>query len=194
MDKNIKIKLAEVDTSKNPQASRFSLAYRARKMDNSQVSYEILSKLKAQADMILEVNSSLLNLSEKENKELFSKLVDALEKMNIEYRNKKIKVNAKRSVLSISVSSKEIEGFELLALISDKAWRDEATKKIIPQIGVRYYILEAGTQISPDSFANLDEEEKNKLCKMIIFDHILFGCMGINTAYKKEDILNILNN
>ena len=193
MDKNIKIKIAEIDTIKNPQASKFSLAYRGRRKDSSQVSYEILSKLKAQDDMILEVNSSLLNLSEKENKELLSKLAKSLEKMNIEYTSKKIRVNAKRSILSIAVSSKEIDGFELFAYIPDNAWRDEVIKEFIPQIGVRYYILEPGSQINPDSFAILDEEEKNKLCTMVIFDHILFGCMGINTSYSKQDILDILN-
>jgi hypothetical protein len=193
MNKNIKIKISEIDTVKNPQAVKFSLTYHARKMDNSQVSYEIMSKLKGQEDIILEVNSSLLNLSEKENKELFSKLEDTFEKMDIKYNNKKIKVTAKRAILSISVSNKEINGFQLFARITDITWNDEAFKRIIPQIGIRYYILESGNQIDPDSFAVLDDEEKDKLCSMVIFDNIFFGCMGINTPYKKDEILDILN-
>jgi len=121
-------------------------------------------------------------------------VVDSLEKMGIEYINEKTLVNAKRTIMSFGTESKKMEGFELHAFVPHKVWVSQEFKKIIPRVGVRYYLPKSGSENNLDSFVKLDEDEKLKLFRMVIFDNILLGSMGINTSiYKKEDIINFIN-
>ncbi|HEY5584987.1 MAG TPA: hypothetical protein VIK78_10920 [Ruminiclostridium sp.] len=194
MDKNIKAKISDNTHSKDSEVSKFSVSYSARKIDNSQVSYEIISALKDDDDIIIEVNSSLLNLSQNDSRNLISKLVDSLERMNIDYKNKRISVNARRAIFSIGMDNKKVEGFEFYAFIPRGVWCDQEFRKIIPKVGVRYYLLKSSSENNLDAFANLNEDEKFELCRMVIFDNILFGSMGINTSiFKKDDIIEMLN-
>lgn len=195
MDKNIKAKVSDNTHKKDYEVSKLSISYSARKIDNSQASYEIISALKADDNIIIELNSSLLNLSQKDNMMLFTELIDSLEAIGIEYRNKKISVSAKRSLFSIAIEGKKIEGFELFAFIPHEIWCDQEFRKIIPNVGVKYYLPKSSSENNLDAFVNLGENEKLELCRMVIFDNILFGSMGINTSiYKKDDIVGFLNN
>jgi hypothetical protein len=194
MNKNIKTKISDNTHKKDSEVSNFSIAYSARKMDNLIASYEIISALKAEDNLIIEINSSLLSLSQYASKLFISEFLTALEKMKIEYRNKKILVNAKRSLFSFGQESKKIEGFNIFAYIPNDIWKKQEFRSIIPNIGMRYYLLKTYSEINIDTFVNLDEDEKSEQCKMVIFDHILLGSMGINTSiYLKEDIIELIN-
>lgn len=195
MDKRIKIKISQNTSYKNASSNQVSIAYSSRKIDNSDASYEILSSLISGSDIIIELNSSLLNLAEREGKLLVSTLIDAFEDMGIQYKKKKIAVSAKKTILSIIIESKKQEGFELSAYIPHEIWCTQEFKNIIPDNGaLRYYLPKAETEIDFDAFSELDEDEKSELCRMVIFNHILLGSMGINTSvYDKNDIAEILN-
>lgn len=194
MDNNIKIKIYENMSDKNLEVPKISLQYSSKKVENSQISYDIISRLKAEDNIIIGLNSSFLNLRSSDTKAFLSNLIELLENMGLEYRNKKILVNAKRTILSFSTEGKKTEGFELIAFIPHKVWCDGEVRKIIPNIGVSYYILKSSYEHDLDTFINLDEDGKNGLCSMVIFDYILLGNMGINTSIlKKDDIIQLLN-
>lgn len=193
MDKKIKFKVLNNYNNKDSDVSKFSIAYSARNIDMSQVSYEIISALKSEGDIIFEVNSSLLNSSDNNNKTIISSLIDSLERMGIEYQDKRKKIDAKRAIFSIQLQGKKIEGYEVFALIPHNIWCDQEFRKIIPKIGVRYYLLKTGSENDLDTFTKLDEDVRIDLCSMVIFDHILLGSMGINTTImKKDDIAELL--
>ncbi|MHB8064050.1 MAG: hypothetical protein ACYDG2_15730 [Ruminiclostridium sp.] len=194
MDENVKIKVSDYTRDKDSEFAKFSVTYSAKKIDNSTISHQIISTLKEEDNIIIEINSSLLNLSENESKIFISKFIASLEKMKIEYRNKTILMNAKRTILSLRLESKKIKGIELFAYIPNEIWMNHEFIKIIPNVGVRYYLPKLHTQNNLDDFVSLDEEEKLEQCRMVIFDHILLGSMGINTSiFKKDDIIMLLN-
>jgi len=195
MDKNIKIKVSDNTYNKDSELSNFSITYSSKKIDNSQVSHEIISVLKAKDNIIIGINSSLLTLSEADKKIFILQFVESLEKIGIEFRKKKTLVDAKRSLFSIGRQSKKIEGFELLASISHDVWFEQEFIKIIPiNVGMRYYLPKSYSGNDLDAFVNLEEEERLEQCRLVIFDNVLLGSMGINTSmYKKDDIMELLN-
>lgn len=188
MNKNIKIKISDISDKKN-SVSKFAVSYSAKNIDNSQISYEIVSSLKAENDIIIEINSSFLKLSESESKMLLSRLIEELDGYGVLYKKRKISVHTRRTMFSISLKSEIIEGFELFAVIPDVIWRNEKFKSIIPNMGARYYLPISIKDIVLDEFIDLEENERTPQCNLVIFDYILSGSMGINTCrMKKEDI------
>lgn len=193
MDKRIKLKITD-NTNKNiPLISKFAISYSGKKMDNSEVSYEIISALKEDKDMIIELNSSLLNLDGQGKTLMLERFTGQLDRLGVEYKNKKVMVNTRRVILSISLDSRQIEGFELYAHIPDGIWKAQEFKKTVPEMGVRYYIVEKNSESNLDAFAAMNEEERHKMCSMVIFDHMSLGSMGINAArLTKHDIDELL--
>ena len=192
MNKKIKVKISDI-SDKRDSISKFAITYSAKNIDNSQISYEILSSLKAENDIIIEISSSFLKLSESESKMLLSKLIEELDNYGVMYKKRKISVHSRRTMLSISLKSEIIEGFELFAVIPDAIWRNENFKRLIPNMGVRYYLPTSIKDVNLDEFIDLEENEKISQCNWVIFDYILSGSMGINTCMmKKEDIQALL--
>ncbi|QNU68241.1 hypothetical protein EHE19_007430 [Ruminiclostridium herbifermentans] len=193
MIKNIKIKLSDI-SNKRDSISKFTLSYSAKNMSNSQISYEIVSSLKAENDIIIEINCSFLKLSEKESKLLLSRLTNELDNFGVLYKKRKVLVHTRRTMLSISLKTEVIEGFELFAVIPDEVWKNEIFRSIIPNMGVRYYLPTSIKDVNLDEFIDLEEDERISQCNLVIFDYILSGSMGINTCkMKKEDIQALLN-
>lgn len=188
MNKNIKVKISDV-SDKRDSVSKFAISYSAKNIDNSQISYEIISSLKAENDIIIEINSSFFKLSESESKMFLSRLIEELNDYEVLYKKRKISVHTRRTMFSISLKSEIIEGFELLAIIPDVIWSNEWFRRIIPNMGVRYYLLISIKDVVLDEFIDLEENERTSQCNLVIFDYILSGSMGINTCrMKKEDI------
>ena len=177
MDKRIKTKISQNTSFKHEEATQISIAYSTRKIDNAEASYQILSELISGDDVIIELDSTLLSISENENKLLVSNLTNEFEDLGIEYKKKKTSVNAKKTILSIMLESKKRDGFEFTAYIPHEIWCSQEFENIIPQIGLRYFLPKSGTEINLDSFTDLDDEEKKELCRMVIFDHIILGSM-----------------
>ncbi len=193
MDKRIKIKLSNITNKNNTGVSSFSLVYSGKKLENPEVSYQIISALKTETFLLLELNSTLLNMGTNDKMILSSEFKENLRNLGIEFISKKIMDNEKRRVLSISLEGKKVEGFEIYALIPNEIWCEQDFKKAIPQGGVRYYLPFENSESNLTAFVDLDEEEKLKLSKMVIFDHILLASMGITTTHlSKTDIDQLL--
>ncbi len=193
MDKRIKYKINDYSEKKVSNLSRFSIAYSGKKMDNHEASYEIVSALKKDSDIIMELNSTLMGVSENDKYLLHSKFLQELDSRGIEYKNKKISVNARRVIFSIPLEGKKIDGFELYARIPGEIWHEPRFKNIIPASGVRYYMLQTDSESNLNAFVELSEDEKIDLCKLVIFDNIALGSMGINTtALSINDLKDML--
>ncbi|MDF2986960.1 MAG: hypothetical protein K0R50_2470 [Eubacterium sp.] len=194
MDNRVKSKLTDITSKNESGISSFSIAYSGKKMDNSEVSYEIISALKAGTDMFIELNSSLLNMEHYDKKNLAEQFTEGLQHLGIEHRNKKVFNDASRKILSITLESKKVEGFEICALIPKEIWGDPEIRKLIPKSGVRYYLPLEETENNLSAFVELSEEEKLEICRMVIFDHIMLATMGIKTVHlSKNDIDQLIN-
>ncbi len=194
MDERIKLKISENTNKRDPMISKFTISYSGKKMDNSEVSYEIISALKEERDLVIELNSSLLNMEEHGKKSLLESFTVQLDKLGIEYKNKKLMVNSRRTFLSIFLSARQVEGFKLFAHIPNEIWNDREFRKIIPVYGLRYYLPERESENNFNAFLDLDEEERYELCSMVIFDYTVLGSMGINAErLTKSDVEELLH-
>lgn len=191
MLKKTKIKISNISNKKEP-FSKFAVSYSTKKRENSQISYEIVSSLKGENDIIIEINSSFLNFSEKESKEFLPRLLEELDNYQIKYKKRKILANNRKTILSVTVKNETVEGFELFAIIPNEIWKDDRFRKIIPKIGVRYYLPKTQSDINLDELIDLDESQKISLFKMVIFDYVLLGSMGINTSEMNKEAIEAL--
>ncbi len=193
MDKQIKLKLSNITNKNNSDVSSFSLIYSGKKLDKPEVSYQIISALKAETFLFLELNSTLLNMGTNDKMVLASKFREELQNFGIQFISKKITDNEKRRVLSIALEGRKVEGYEIYALIPNEIWCDPEFKKVIPEVGIRYYLPFENSESNLSAFVDLDEEEKLKISKMVIFDHALLASMGITTTHlAKTDMDQLL--
>ncbi len=189
MDKQIKVKLSETTRKNSIGISGFSITYSGKRLENSEVSYSIISALKCKNYSYLELNSSLINMDTLNKIKFSNQYIEKLQEFGIQFITKKTKENEKKRILSISLEGRQIEGFEIFAYIPNEIWCDKDFKKVIPQIGLKYYIPFENTESNLSAFVDLSEDEKLKLSKMVIFDNVLLRSMGITTLhYTKEDI------
>lgn len=191
MDKSIKIKLSENEKVKGA-LSDFTISYSSKKLDKKSVSNKIISALKGDDNIFIEIDSSLMTLDENNKDYLHSRLTDAFEHMGLAFIDKKISYDKKRSFLSIPIESKKIEGYRICVYADNNSWNNRELADVIPEHGVRYYI--SGLFNDLGSFTATDEEERLDKCSMVIFDHVLLGSMGISSSKSKEEVKSLLNN
>ena len=110
MDKQIKLKLSNITNKNNSDVSSFSLIYSGKKLDKPEVSYQIISALKAETFLFLELNSTLLNMGTNDKMVLASKFREELQNFGIQFISKKITDNEKRTVLSNALEGRKVEG------------------------------------------------------------------------------------
>ncbi len=195
MDRQIKIKLSDISV-KNSAVSSFSLTYSGKKMQSYEVSYEIISALKKQSELIIELNSSLLYIDSNNSKGIiFDNFLAGLQDFGVELINKKTLNNERRKFFSIPMmEGKKVEGFEMYAFIPNDIWCDPKFKTLIPKVGLRYYVPLPETDNNLSAFVTLDEEERLALCQMVVFDNAMLSSMGITSAkLKKNDLSELLN-
>ncbi|ACL75800.1 hypothetical protein [Ruminiclostridium cellulolyticum] len=191
MDKSIKIKLSKNEKVKGA-LSDFTISYSSKKLDKKSVSNKIISALKGDDNIFIEIDSSLMTLDENNKDYLHSRLTDAFEHMGLAFIDKKISYDKKRSFLSIPIESKKIEGYRICVYADNNSWNNRELADVIPEHGVRYYI--SGLFNDLGSFTATDEGERLDKCSMVIFDHVLLGSMGISSSKSKEEVKSLLNN
>jgi hypothetical protein len=193
MNKPLKIKLSENAKGKG-SVSDFSVSYSSKKMDSKRVSYKIISALKGDGDIIIEIDSSLLIIDENEKDILKQQLTDAFGNMGLTFINKKNTYEKKRSILSLNIESKRVEGYKIYIYTTDSVWNNQEFIELLPESGVRYYISEQLSGSALNDFTAMDEEERFGICDMVIFDNISLGSMGILTSKNKDEISDLLGN
>ena len=190
----MKVKFIETTRKNSIGLSNFSITYSGKRLGNSEVSHRIISSLKNNSYVYLELNSSLLNLDTPNKAKYSNQYTQQLQTFGIQFISKRTKENEKKRILSISLEGRQIEGFEIFADVPNEIWCEKDFKEVIPQIGLRYYIPFENTESNLPAFVDLSEDEKLKLSKMVIFDNVQLGSMGITTLHQtKEDIGRLLS-
>lgn len=195
---NYKLKLNERKGKGTMDSPQFSLSYKVNyEQVDTKISYDILSALKGDNDVIIEVNSSLANVAKSEGEDSAIAFLQKIRSLGLDYSYRKVPAATKQSFLAqlFGGGKKENLAHEVLAYVPDKVWRDESFQSLLPVYGARYYVTkepEESDKIVNEMCRMLDNEKVDYF-KLIIFDVASFGQMGIVTNYlARSDLKNML--
>jgi hypothetical protein len=184
-----------IKESKDKSIARFFVSYNLYRNnnDNKQKSYQLLSLLKQQNDLLLEIDSSLTTLTTpSEIEPAILGLLKDLKEMGIDCRHQKSEAKSNKGLFGFLNMNKPYTAHRIFAFIPDQVWREEAFQSLLPNYGVRYYICKGpvdGIKLLEDLHCGriLDDELIEQF-DLIIYDCSDFGQMGINTKLSKVDI------
>jgi hypothetical protein len=184
-----------IKESKDLNIARFFVTYPNK--NGPLKSFQLLSLLKQQHDLILEFDSTLTNLPNPHETETAAlSLLTSFTKLGIEYRHQKSEAKDNKGLLGILNLNKTYTAYRILAYVPDQIWRDNSFQPIIPRYGVRHYICKEnvdGGKLLEDLYTGrIKEEEKKELFAFIIYDCIEFGQMGIQTTLSKDELQTLL--
>jgi len=191
---NYKLKLIKNTNRNDINAPQYSLNYRQKKAFESKIGYEIISLLKENNDIILEVDTSLF-IQSKSSRFILEDFLSEIRKLNLQYSYKKTQ-SQRHDLLSTLFGFKRTEDEHVITVyVPDSVWKDESFKKIIPDCGVRYYIMKGSDEARKvlDNMNLMTDKEKNSYFLYLIYDASDFCQMGISSShYGYDDIKRIL--
>jgi len=193
---NYKMKLVDNRAKANSGVPQYTLSYNAedRKSD-SNISYEILSLLKEENDIVIEIDTALILQSKRSKKFIPENFISEIKNMNLEYSYKKSQTQ-KQDFFSSLLGLKRTEDDHVVTVyVPDSVWKNEAFIKLIPDCGVRYMILKNTNEARKvlDELNIMMDSERIDYFSYVIFDVTEFNQMGITSSnHSFDDIKNIL--
>jgi len=190
-----KLKLIKNTNRNDINAPQYSLIYpQPKKGSDIKISYEIISLLKENNDIIIEVDTSLI-VQSKSNRFNYEDFISDIKKLNLQYSYRKTQAQ-RQDIFSALFGLKRTEDEHVITVyVPDSVWKGEEFKKIIPDCGVRYYIMNGSDEARKilDSMINMIDKEKNDYFQYLIYDASDFCQMGISSNYHGyDDIKRIL--
>lgn len=194
--KKIKLKQNKPDGSLVSPDFSISFKQSVSEKENRQNSYDILSVLKGNNDVVIEANSSLFNLPASQRESSAMDFLDTIRALGLDYRYRKTASSSAPSFLSqLFGMNKNSSAHEILAYVPHSVWKTEDFCKAIPVFGARYYITDGPAESSKllDDMSKMLDEEKRDFFKLIVFDASSFSYMGVYTKrLTYEDIKQLL--
>lgn len=193
---NYKIKLVDNRAKANSGIPQFSLSYNPEnRQSESNVSYEVLSLLKEDNDIVIEIDTSLFIQSKKSKKFIPEDFISEIRKMNLEYSYKKSQ-SQKQDFFSTLFGMKKAEEEHVVTVyVPGNVWNDELFKRILPDCGARYLIKKNTDEARKvlDEMNLLTDNERKNYFSFVIFDVSEYNRMGITSNhYGYDDIKKIL--
>lgn len=183
-NKSIKVKENKSDGSLSSPRFSISLKHLTSLNENRLTSYEILSALKGDNDVLIEANSSLFNMPLPERKSYAISFLNSVRELGLDYRYRKGVSQVSQSILAQLLRNKNTGSHEILAYVPNKVWEMEGFYRILPLYGTRYYItkepVESGKIL--DDMSRMLDSEKLEYFRLIVFDSSSLGYMGINSS------------
>ena len=189
-------------TENKATSPRYSLSYGRAGLSKSskKLSYDIVSSLTKDRDLILEVNSSLFfdsHLGDKEK--IVEEIVAKLCEMNIDYKYRKHSYAKKKRILGISIPQSQTQTeHELLIFIPNHLWVKDGFWEFIPEFGVTYHVLRQNTDgpklLEDIHTGRLMDKAIREYYETTIFDYFSFERMGIDTNLSKQEVEECLSN
>lgn len=199
MDLNGKLlKFKDNKKSGNLEGAQYILTYRSdSNMDESaRTSYAIISALKREDDLVLELNSSLFYSTDTPGDELIFQCIDTAKKLGLEYRYRKVPSSGTPSFLGKLLSKTSENAHYLIIYIPAESWKNESILSLILPYGARYYMTgkSSGDNNILDTFSNMTDRDKSEYFRLIAFDMGKLGHTGINsTSMKPDEVRKLLN-
>lgn len=195
---NYKIKLTR-NNNKNERdhvLPDYSIVYKAKGSEHTRAGYDILSRLKADNDLVMELSSSMILGTGLDTEKLTVDFLSNVRNMNLDYSCRQTSVPAKQSFLSqlFTGVNKATVSNEILAYISDTIWKEKSFQDMMPLYGARYYVTnnaENGKELL-ERMSRMTEPEKREYFKLIAFHASILGQFGIVSKYITESELKMM--
>lgn len=194
--------IKENKTGNGVDTPRFFISYSRKPAENLAVSYKIISLLKRDADLIVKVDSSLLNLPVKQRDGAIVDLIEELKMKGLVYRHRKYLGPSPSNLWNQIFPFRKNEEYlhELIIALPDLVWREEnfprsALWSFLAN-GAFYYVCNDSGQVCGivEDFFNgrISPENQSDYFKFSIFDWTSFGQMGLFTRTLTINDLNTL--
>lgn len=192
-----KLKIRENKTDGSLNFARFALTYKVPEtLDQSrQNSFEILSLLKCDKDVIIEINSSLFSVPENRREMIVMDFIDNIRSLGLEYRYRKVAATGSQSILTLLFGKKNNQAHEVLVYVPHNVWVQESFKSALPLNGARYFVVNESLDAAKalEDMDRMMDYEKIRFFPMVIFDAGMLGSMGINSqTLQMSDIKKLL--
>lgn len=179
------------------EGAQYILTYRQdRNLDEAaRTSHAILSALKEEDEIVLELNSSLFYTSDKPKNELINQCIETAKKLGLEYRYRKVPPSGVSSLFEKLLNRTRENAHELIVHIPAESWKNESILSLILPYGARYYATDSpsGNTSLLDAFSNMTDRDKLEHFRLIVFDMGMLGHMGINSASMEPgEVKNLL--
>lgn len=194
---NNKLKLTRTGNKENTGMPQYSLSYKQEKGQSiTDISYEILTRLKNDNDAVIEINSSLTMKTGGNTDFQPEKLLAEIRDLDLVYSYRKVKETKNQGFInSLFMGKKPGDSHEIYVYIPGNIWSIDLFKRISPSFGVRYYIMRKSDEGSNilDEMIRMTDNEKADHFEYIIFDLTELKRMGIiSNRHSFEDIEKIL--
>lgn len=192
MDK-YRVKLIKNDT-KGEFSPQYTVTYKA-KNEEAEAGYYILSRLKADNDIVIELNSSMIFSANVNTEKLVMDFLEEIRSMNLEYSLRQSTVPQKPSIFSfLSGNTKNTVLYEILAYVPDRVWKEKFSKDNIPLHGARYFIPHESEDAKEliDKMGKMTDMEKRQYFKLVLFHAAMIGQMGIETTQLNDTEIKAL--
>lgn len=181
--------IKENKTGNGVDTPRFFIEYGGKVAENQVISHQIVSLLKQNADLVVKLDSSLLNLPQNKRDSMILDLIEELKSMGLEYRHRKYLGAASPNLWNQLLLRKEEYRHEVIIYLPDQVWRQLSSShsalKCALGYGTYYYVCKdssQGPQIV-DAYFNgqISPENQRDYFSLGIFDWTHFGQMGLFT-------------
>ncbi|HHW48042.1 MAG TPA: hypothetical protein GXX14_05420 [Clostridiaceae bacterium] len=196
LKKHIKFKVNKV--SNDTDLPQYSVSYMSKstKTDNRKTSFELISALKGDSDVVLEVNTSLFNVPQLPEDKFVAGFLEDIRRIGFDYLYRKVPASSKSFFSQLlGLGKKNAQAHEILVYIPDESWKKGELYNIIPAYGVKYYITKDNSQgrQAMDDIYLLTDDERLDTFKLIIFDISYFAQMGITSrSLTADDIKRLI--
>lgn len=182
---NIKVK--ENKHKEGLETARFALAY--KKPGGKDGSYDIISALKGDSDVIVEVDSSLISPPSLDIQGYIKELVLCITNLRLDYIRRKVPTLKRGGLLSIFTGPKKTQADEIFIYIPASSWKKEGFRSLFPILAARYYVIKSNADLEKqdnmvkylEKIRDMGDEERLDSFSLIAFDPGDMPMMGINS-------------
>lgn len=173
---------------------QYSLAYSLNEkpatiMERSRV---LRHQLLGDSTLLLELNSNLLAMTEREREPLVLAFREHLTELGLDYRHQTTPQTGKSSFFAKFLNG-DIDAHQIMVLVEPATWQSDQFEEMLPKQGMRYYRLPS----SDPGEGLLDAIFQGKLLRkelierfdLIVYDVAIFGQMGIISARRSYEEL-----
>ena len=194
--KKYTLKLKENNNIINQNLPRFSLSYRTKREDPRHVSYDIITALSENSDIIIELDTNFFDNKLNIDGQCFQRFIDAAKSLGLTHSSKEFASTHSYSIFGFRVDSGKKKQTQRFAVyVPHDVWKNESFKDKLPISGARYYITNYPMEAEDivNKILTMDDKEIRTTFKLIIFDFAFYGQMGIVTdVLNKDDFHRLL--
>lgn len=184
-----KIKFRRNSDDISEGSPQYALTYRNDPRNASRTSHEIISAFVDNNDVIIEINSDMSGPAPG-SADPVAAFLDKTGALGLMYRKKSVLSEKGSSIFGFSIrSGKKRYASEASIYLPNSVWFHPDLKNCLPLYGARYYITDRTADASAklNEIAELNEEDKAGVFRVIIFDLAICGQMGISSIHLTMD-------